>query len=136
MKIKVFILLLSVVFSYASDIAILDAKNSNDELAFRMNKAKKKIYSAVGMGAIPPNYANYAQAVAMAHRAAVVDAYRQLLETLSGVYLEASDVTSNLILKKSEVRTHISAILTKAVVVKRQFSDGFSEVMIEVEVPQ
>lgn len=40
---------------------------------------------ATGMGIAPPDTVNIAQAKALARRAAVVDAYRQMAETISGV---------------------------------------------------
>jgi len=86
---------------------------------------------AIGIGATPPQSANAAQARAMAERAAVVVAYRNLLEIVKGVRVDSETVVENFITKSDIVRTRVEGIVKGARIVKKQYlSDGSVEVLI------
>jgi hypothetical protein len=87
--------------------------------------------SAVGIGAAPPMTANAAQARALAERAAVVVAYRNLLEVVKGVRVDSETVMENFITKSDIVRTRVEGIVKEAMIVSKQYlSDGSVEVLL------
>lgn len=88
---------------------------------------------ATGMGVASPNTVNIAQAKALARRAAVVDAYRQMAETISGVQV-TSESTVKMFMTQSDVtRTKVEATIKGARVIKeRVTSEGAYEVTMVV----
>lgn len=73
---------------------------------------------ATGMGIAPPNAVNIAQAKALAKRAAVVDAYRQLAETISGVQVTSESTVKMFITQSDVTRTKVEATIKGARVIK------------------
>ena len=80
--------------------------------------------TVVGMGTVPPNAVNPAQARMLARRAAVVDAYRQLAESIKGVNVDAETTVENMMIKDDVIRTKVSATIQGAVVVAEQEIPG------------
>lgn len=77
---------------------------------------------ATGMGIAPPDTVNIAQAKALARRAAVVDAYRQMAETISGVQV-TSESTVKMFMTQSDVtRTKVEATIKGAKIVKERMT--------------
>ena len=64
----------------------------------------------VGLG-IAPAGTSGTQAEALARRAAISDAYRQLAEQVNGVNVDAMTTVENLMLANTSVRTHVSALI-------------------------
>ena len=64
----------------------------------------------VGLGVAPAGTSG-TQAEALARRAAISDAYRQLAEQVNGVNVDASTTVENLMLANMTVRTHVSALI-------------------------
>ncbi|MDR3590841.1 MAG: hypothetical protein P4N41_14410 [Negativicutes bacterium] len=91
------------------------------------------VVRATGTG-VPPTIAHSpAQANAMARRAAVVDAYRNLLEAVGEVRVEAATVVKNFAVESDVVRTRISGLVQGARVVSEQtLADGSCQVTLEV----
>lgn len=89
---------------------------------------------AVGMGVAPLNTISPAQAVAMAKRAAVVDAARQMGEKLYGLKLEAKDRMVNMVLQDSVVNTRLYALVKNANVVETKYEDGLCQVKMELQI--
>ena len=71
----------------------------------------------VGLG-IAPVDARGPQAEALARRAALSDAYRQLAEQVNGVNVDAMTTVENLMLVNTTVRTHVSALIKGAAIVE------------------
>ena len=88
----------------------------------------------VGLG-IAPVDARGPQAEALARRAALSDAYRQLAEQVNGVNVDATTTVENLMLVNTTVRTHVSALIKGAAIVEEvQQRDGSYTVTIDLPV--
>ena len=88
----------------------------------------------VGLG-IAPVDARGPQAEALARRAALSDAYRQLAEQVNGVNVDAMTTIENLMLVNTTVRTHVSALIKGAAIVEEvQQRDGSYTVTIDLPV--
>jgi hypothetical protein len=67
--------------------------------------------AATGIGAPPPNAVNAAQARAMARRAAIVIAQRNLLEVVKGVHIDSRTRVENFMLQNDSIVTRVKGIL-------------------------
>lgn len=86
---------------------------------------------ATGIGVPPSNATNPAQARAMAERAAMVVALRNLLEIVKGVRVDSETVVENFITKSDIIRTRVEGVVRGAMPVKKQYlSDGSVEIMV------
>ena len=85
-----------------------------------------------GQGVAPSFTQSPAQAFALAKRAAMVDAYRLLGEKIQGVKVEGQDLIKNMMVKRSQVRTEVNAMIREAAVVETNFKDGLCEVEVEL----
>jgi hypothetical protein len=89
---------------------------------------------ATGIGAPPAHPVNPAQARAMAERAALVVALRNLLETVKGVRVDSESVVENFIVKSDIIRTKVDGIVRGAMPVKKQYlSDGSVEITVSMK---
>ena len=87
-----------------------------------------------GLG-IAPTGTSGTQAEALARRAAISDAYRQLAEQTSGVRVDAVTTVENLMLANMTVRTQVRALIKGAAIVEeKQQRDGSYTVTIELPV--
>lgn len=93
----------------------------------------KGVVQAIGRG-VPPVQANsQAQANAMARRAAIVDAYRNLLEAVGEVKVEATTTVKNFEIESDIVKTGISGLIQGAHIVnEQQMPDGSYQVTMEI----
>jgi len=90
--------------------------------------------TAVGIGAPPAQPANTAQARAMAERAAQVVAYRNLLEAVKGVRIDATTTVENFMVTSDVIRTQVSGFVQGAMVMdKKYMSDGSVEVTVGMQ---
>jgi len=87
---------------------------------------------AVGLGVAPNNTISRAQAVALAKRAAIVDAYRQMGEKLHGLKIEAKDRMVNSVLQDSVVTARLYSLVKNANVVDSNYEDGLFQVRMEL----
>lgn len=85
-----------------------------------------------GQGVAPAFTQSPAQAFALAKRAAMVDAYRLLGEKIQGVKVEGQDLIKNMMVKRSQVRTEVNAMIKEATVTETEFKDGLCEVEVEL----
>jgi len=86
-----------------------------------------------GQGVAPCNgTCSPSQAYAMAKRAAIADAYRLIAEKVKGVYVEGEDYIQNMMVKRSTVRTSVSAMVRNANIVETTFKEGLCEVEMEI----
>ena len=90
---------------------------------------------AQGLGIAPPHTVSYAQARALARRAAITDAYRQLAEQIQGVSVDANTTVENLMVTNTTVSTHVSALIKDAQIIEEKSqSDGSYTVTIEIPI--
>ncbi len=88
--------------------------------------------SVVGEGVAPLNTSSPAQAYALAKRAAIADAYRQIAEKVKGVRVEGQDTINNMMMQRSSVRTSVDAMVRNANLVETNFKEGLCEVEMEI----
>jgi outer membrane protein FlgP len=88
--------------------------------------------NVIGQGVAPTNTSSPAQAYALAKRAATADAYRLIAEKVKGVRVEGQDLIQNMMIKRSSVRTSVSAMVRDANVVETTFKEGLCEVEMEI----
>ncbi len=85
--------------------------------------------TAVGIGAPPAKPANMAQARAMARRAAITVARRNLLELTQGVQVDSMTLAKDFIVTSDIIRTSVQGVVRNAQVVDTAYmSDGSVEV--------
>ena len=92
----------------------------------------KLLISVVGQGVAPANTASPAQAYALAKRAAIADAYRLIAEKVKGVRVDGTDLIQDMMVKRSTVRTAVSAMIKNATIVETNYKEGLCEVTIEI----
>ncbi|MDY0121938.1 MAG: hypothetical protein RBR54_08330 [Sulfurimonas sp.] len=88
--------------------------------------------SVIGQGVAPTQTISPSQAYALAKRAAIGDAYRLIAERVKGVYVEGQDVIRNMMVKRTDVRTHVSAVVREASIVETTYKEGLCEVEMEI----
>lgn len=89
---------------------------------------------AEGLG-IAPVGTSGTQAAALARRAAITDAYRQLAEQIQGVSVDATTTVENLMVTNNSVRTHVSALIKGAkIVAEKMQRDGSCIVTLEIPI--
>ena len=89
--------------------------------------------SAIGMGVAPESTVSPAQALALAKRAAIVDAYRQIGEKMYGIRVNAQDTVQDMMLKNSTVKTKVLAVIRNAEIVETVYKDGLCQVSMELK---
>ena len=87
---------------------------------------------ADGYGA-PPNSGNPAQVNILARRAAVIDAYRNLLEVIQGVNIDSSTTVENAMVQNDTLKSQVTGFLKGARVIKENWTpEGAYHVVVAV----
>lgn len=89
--------------------------------------------SSKGLGVAPVNTISPAQALALAKRAAVVDAYRQLGEKMYGIRIDAKDTIRDMASRSSIVKTRLTAVIRNAEIVDETYNNGLYEITMELK---
>ncbi|PAF42427.1 LPP20 family lipoprotein [Helicobacter sp. 11S02596-1] len=89
--------------------------------------------SAVGMGVAPEWTISPSQALALAKRAAIVDAYRQLGEKMYGIRVNAQDTVRDMVLQNSTIKTKVQALIRNAEITETVYKDGLCQVSMELK---
>ncbi|NPA74441.1 MAG: lipoprotein required for motility [Epsilonproteobacteria bacterium] len=103
------------------------------ELSF-LNSNPIKEFSVVGEGIAPKNTISPAQALVLAKRAAVADAYRQLGEKLYGVRVNARETVKDAALKDSKIITQVNGLIKDAYITESSYKNGLYRVKMELKI--
>ena len=100
------------------------AKVIKDERLAGLNALPEKEFVVYGEGIAPMNTISPAQAIALAKRAAVTDAYRQLGEKLYGIRVNAKETVKDAALKDSRIVTQVNGLVKNATITDNKYKDG------------
>lgn len=89
--------------------------------------------NAVGMGVAPETSISPSQALALAKRAAIVDAYRQIGEKMYGIRVNGQDTVKDMMLQNSVVKTKVQALIRNAEITETVYKDGLCQVNMELK---
>ena len=89
--------------------------------------------NAVGMGVAPETTISPSQALALAKRAAIIDAYRQIGEKMYGIRLNAQDTVRDMVLINSVVKTKVEALIKNAEIIETVYKDGLCQITMELK---
>ena len=90
-------------------------------------------FTAFGDGVPPLDTYSPAQARALAKRAAIADAQRQIATKLFGVKINAKDTVKDAMLKSSIIEARVHGLVKTAAIVDEQYKDGLYRVEMEVQ---
>lgn len=91
--------------------------------------------SAIGVGAAPDSVTKQGPADALARRAAVVDAYRNLASIVYGVEIENHTTVEQLAVKKDKIKTLVSGVISNARIVdEEKLDDGNYQITITMPI--
>lgn len=110
----------------------VDVKQQMPKGSINWQKGANTDIEALGSG-FPPANMPVGRAKVLARRAAIVDAQRNLLETLQGVQIDSDTLMRDLVVESDEVRTKVSGIIKGARIVSEKMNeDGSYEVVMSI----
>ena len=98
-----------------------------------LQKASTITITATGVGVVPASTISTAQGIALANRAAIVDAYRQMGEKMHGVHLTAEDSIKNMVVQSTHVRAKVASIVKNSSVIDSTFHNGLYQVTMQIK---
>jgi len=104
-----------------------------EEKFIYLNNNPDRVFAVNGEGIAPQNTVSPAQAMALAKRAAVADAYRQMAEKLYGVQINAKDTIKNAALYDSRIVSQVNGLVKDASITEHTFKDGLFIVRMELK---
>ncbi|MBN2963480.1 lipoprotein required for motility [Sulfurospirillum sp. T05] len=107
-----------------------------EEKLLFINNAPDKVFAVMGEGIAPQNTISPAQAMALAKRAALADAYRQMGAKLYGVRISAKDTVQDAALKDSRIVAQVDGLIKDASITDMAFQDGLYRVTMELKMSE
>jgi len=107
-----------------------------EEKLLYLNNAPDRVFEVMGEGIAPQNTISPAQAMALAKRAALADAYRQMGAKLYGVRISAKDTVQDAALKDSRIVAQVDGIIKNASITNMSFQDGLYRVQMELKMSE
>ncbi|ASM35792.1 LPP20 family lipoprotein [Campylobacter sp. RM12327] len=107
-----------------------------EKMIYTAPESANATFSAVGEGIAPLNTVSPAQALALAKRAAMADAYRNLAAKLYGVKINSKDTVKDAMLKNSSITSQVDGLVKNAAVTNEYFQNGLYKVELELEMNQ
>jgi hypothetical protein len=137
MKLGKRVLLFSLVFVCSAVMAWALGTGKNDGYVQTFDNGEVNwqsgVITAVGIGAPPANAVNMAQARALARRAAIVVARRNLLEIVKGVRIDSETTVQEYMVTSDIIRTSVSGYLQNSQILDVAYmSDGSVEATVGV----
>lgn len=105
-----------------------------EEKSVVLNNNNSVTLSVIGQGVAPENTISNYQALALAKKAAIADAYRLMAEKLNGVKIEGFDIVKNMVVQRSQVKTCVASMIKHANIVETKCAKDFCEVEMELKV--
>ena len=104
------------------------------DINFNESDYKRDIIQATGQGFPPKNITDIEKAKMMAKRAAVIDAKRNLIEEIKGVYIDSNTLINDYIIKNDIISVKVSGIINNVEIVNVTYnSDGSVVVILELD---
>ena len=131
------VLLVSMIFVCTAVMAWAAEAQNNDGYVQNFDNGQVNwqtgMVTAVGLGAPPANAVNMAQARALARRAAIVVARRNLLEVIKGVRIDSETTVQEYMVTSDIIRTSVSGFLQNSQIMDVAYmSDGSVEATVGV----
>ena len=117
--------------SQKSNISLTPAQSKAEVYGFET--VPTATFTAFGDGVPPLDTYSPAQARALAKRAAIADAQRQIATKLFGVKINAKDTVKDAMLKSSVIEARVHGLVKNAAIVDEQYKDGLYRVELEVQ---
>ncbi|WP_456488331.1 hypothetical protein [Caminibacter pacificus] len=90
---------------------------------------------AVGVGVAPAEgMESTAQAMAMARRAAILEAYKALAEKLYGIKINGRETLKNMMLQNESLRAYIQGVIRGANIEEESYNNGMYKVVMSLKV--
>ena len=137
MKMGKRVVLFSLIFVCSAVVAWALGTGNNDGYVQTFDNGdvnwESGVVTAIGIGAPPANAVNMAQARALARRAAIVVARRNLLEIIKGVQIDSETTVKEYMVSSDVIRTSISGYLHNSQILDVAYmSDGSVEATVGV----
>lgn len=107
-----------------------------EEKMLFLNSESDRVFGATGEGIAPLNTISPAQALALAKRAAMADAYRQLGAKLYGVKISSKDTVKDAALADSRIVAQVNGLIKNATITDTSYKDGLYRVNMELKMSE
>lgn len=107
-----------------------------EEKMLFLNNEPDRVFGATGEGIAPLNTISPAQALALAKRAAMADAYRQLGAKLYGVKITSKDTIKDAALHDSRIVAQVNGLIKNATIIDTSYKDGLYRVTMELKMSE
>lgn len=107
-----------------------------EEKMLILSNEPDRVFGAIGEGIAPLNTISPAQALALAKRAAMADAYRQLGAKLYGVKITSKDTIKDAALHDSRIVAQVNGVIKNATIIDTSYKDGLYRVTMELKMSE